>query len=40
MNLKVRDFKKGSKDEVSSWLLMAELQETKLYHGKSHFLPE
>jgi len=36
MNLKERDFKKGSRDEVSLWLVMAELQETKLYHSKSH----
>jgi len=40
MNLKERDFMKGSRDEVSLWLVMVELQETKPYHGKSHFLPE
>jgi len=40
MNLKERDFKKGSRDEVSSWLEMLELQEIKLYHGKTQFLPE
>jgi len=40
MNFKKRDFKKGSRDEVSSWLVIVGLQETKFYHGKSHFLPQ
>jgi len=34
MNLKERDFKKGSRDEGSSWLVMLGLQETKLYIAK------